>query len=150
MAPPANGDHDLFFGLITAEQRYIGWNALLWPSWSQDDEKWKSCRTWRLKKCFHWDFWQSCFTVVCCLPPVVDVVDKRRTRQESGGGVHGLLQARGPTVFQVHVVCVAIEEVQVPLIMSRTIYLSIVFLWCVLARVVCFDGSGAESSCLEG
>ena len=54
VAPPSNGDHDLFFGLVTAEQRYIGWNALLWPSWSQDDEKWKSRLTWRLKKCFHW------------------------------------------------------------------------------------------------
>ena len=71
----------------------------LWPSWSQDDEKWKSRLTWRVKKCLHWDFWQSCSTVVHCLPPVVDVVDRRRTRQESGGGVQRLLQARCPTVF---------------------------------------------------
>ena len=84
------------------------------------------------------------------LPPVVDVVDKRRRRQESGGGVHRLLQARCPTVFQMHAICGAIEEVDVALIMSRTIELSIVFLWCVLTRVVCFDGSGTESSCFEG
>ena len=88
--------------------------------------------------------------MVYCLPPVVDVVDKRRTRQESGEGVHGLLQARCPTVFQVHVVCGAFEEVDVALIMSWAIDLSIIFLWCVLTRVVCSDGSGTESSCLEG
>ena len=77
--------------------------------------------------------------MVYCLPPVVVVVDKRRTRQESGGGV-----------FQVHVVCGAFEEVDVALILSRTIELSIIFLWCVLTCVVCFDGSGTESSCFEG
>ena len=80
---------------------------------------------------------------------VVDVVDKRRRRQESGGRVHRFLQAFGPTVFQVHDVCGAFEEVEVPLIMSWAIDLSIVFLWCVLTRVVCFDGSGTESSCFE-
>ena len=88
--------------------------------------------------------------MVYCLPLVVDVVDNRRTRQESGGGVHRFLQALGPTVFQVHVVCGAFEEVDVALIMSRTIELSINFLWCVLTRVDCFDGSGTESSCFEG
>ena len=107
----------------------------MWPPWS-NDEKWKSRLTWRVKKCLHWDFWQN------CLPPVVDVVNKRRTRQESGGGVHRFLQALGPTVFQVHVVCGAFEEVDVAL--------SIILLWCVLTRVVCFDGSGTESSCFEG
>ena len=66
VAPSANDGNDLFFGLFTAEQWCIGWNALLWPSWSKDDEKWKSPLTWRVKKCLHWDFWQSCFTVVCC------------------------------------------------------------------------------------
>ena len=111
----------------------------MWPPWSNNDEKWKSRLTWRVKTCLHWDFWQSCSPVVYCLPPVVDVVDKRRTRQESGGGV-----------FQVHVVCGAFEEEDVALILSRTIELSIVFLWCVLTRVVCFDGSGTESSCFEG
>ena len=88
--------------------------------------------------------------MVYCLPPVVDVFNKRRTRQESGGEVHRFLQALGPPVFQVHVVCGAFEEVDVALIMSRTIELSIIFLWCVLTRVVCFDGSGTESSCFEG
>ena len=122
----------------------------MWPPWSNNDEKWKSRLTWRVKRCLHWDFWQSCSTVVHCLPPLVDVVDKRRTRQESGGGVHRFLQALGPTVFQVQVVCGAFEEVDVALIMSRTIELSIIFLRCVLTRVVCFDGSGTESSCFEG
>ena len=120
------------------------------PPWSNNDEKWKSRLTWRVKTCLHWDFWQSCSPVVYCLPPVVDVVDKRRTRQESGGGVHRFLQALGPTVLQVHVVCGAFEEVDVALILSRTIELSIIFLWCVLTRVDCFDGSGTESSCFEG
>ena len=78
------------------------------------------------------------------------MVDKRRRDQESGGGVHRFLQAFGPTIFQVRVVCGAFEEVDVVLILSRTIELSIIFLWCVLTRVVCFDGSGTESSCFEG
>ena len=122
-----------------------------WQSWSNDDEKWKSRLRWRVKKCFRWDFWQSCFTHGCVLfLQVVDVVDKRRRRQESGGRVQRLLQARCPTVFQMHAICGAIEEVEVALIMTRAIDLSIVFLWCVLTRVVCFDGSGTESSCFEG
>ena len=27
MAPSVNDGNDLFFGLVTAEQRYIGWNG---------------------------------------------------------------------------------------------------------------------------
>ena len=129
---------------------FVGMFFFFWQSWSNDDEKWKSRLRWRVKKCFRWNFWQCCSTVVYCFfLQVVDVVDKRRRRQESGGRVHRFLQAFGPTVFQVHVVCGAFEEVEVALILSRTIELSIIFLWCVLTRVVCFDGSGTESSCFE-
>ena len=37
--------------------------------------------------------------MVYCLPPVVDVVDKRRTRQESGGGVHQIVAGTWPNGF---------------------------------------------------
>ena len=30
----------------------ICWNVLLWQSWSNDDEKWKSRLRWHVKKCF--------------------------------------------------------------------------------------------------
>ena len=66
VAPPGNGDHDLFFGLFTAEQGCTCWNVF-WQSWSNDDEKWKSRLRRRVKKCFRWDLWQSCFTHGCAL-----------------------------------------------------------------------------------
>ena len=66
VVPSVFDGNDLFFGLFTAEQGCTCWNVF-WHSWGKDDEKWKSRLRRRVKKCFRWDFWQSCFTHGCVL-----------------------------------------------------------------------------------